>query len=150
MEQSGGSDRAQLLAAARKVGDRLETLALGGDHGVSWIGLVPRGERFWSVAPLGLDLYDGLPGVVLFLAYLGEVGAERRYTALARAGLATLLSEVERARPMLTSIGAFDGWGGVIYALTHLSVLWSEPALLKEAERLVDFLPGPYRDGRRP
>jgi type 2 lantibiotic biosynthesis protein LanM len=139
--QSGGSERAQLLTAARKVGDRLETLALAGDHGASWIGLVPRGERYWSVAPLGLDLYDGLPGVVLFLAYLGEVGAEPRYTTLARAGLATLLREVERARPVLTSVGAFGGWGGVIYALTHLSVLWSEPALLEEAERLVDVLP---------
>jgi type 2 lantibiotic biosynthesis protein LanM len=140
--QSGALDRAQLLAAARKVGDRLETLALGGDHGVSWIGLVPRGERYWSVAPLGLDLYDGLPGVILFLAYLGEVSGERRYTTLARAGLATLRRELERERGTLTSVGAFDGWGGIIYALTHLSILWSNPALLNEADGLVDLLPG--------
>jgi type 2 lantibiotic biosynthesis protein LanM len=32
------------------------------------------------------------------------------------------------------------GWGGVIYTLTHLGVLWNEPALLDEAEAAVERL----------
>jgi type 2 lantibiotic biosynthesis protein LanM len=38
-------------------------------------------------------------------------------------------------------IGAFQGWGGVIYLLTHLSLLWDEPALIAEAEEIVKMLP---------
>src|SRR5262249_34379515 len=63
--------RDQLLAAARAVGDRLEELAVLGADDASWIGVVMAGRRHWNVAPLGGDLYDGLPGVALFLAHLG-------------------------------------------------------------------------------
>ena len=41
----------------------------------------------------------------------------------------------------LKSLGAFTGWGGVIYLFSHLGVLWQEPALFQEAERLVELLP---------
>ena len=48
-----------------------------------WVGLVaPAGEGFWSLLPLGLDLYDGQPGVLLFLAYLGALTGVSRYTSL--------------------------------------------------------------------
>ncbi len=38
-------------------------------------------------------------------------------------------------------MGAFSGWGGPIYVLTHLASLWDDPALLDEAEAIVSFLP---------
>src|SRR6185295_7735022 len=65
-----------LLAAACAVGDRLETLALRDGGSANWIGLTLTGETQWSLLPLGVDLYGGLPGLVLFLAYLGEVTGE--------------------------------------------------------------------------
>ncbi len=130
-----------LLAAARSMGDRLEQLALRGEHDASWLGLTLVNERRWSLAPLGYDLYDGLPGVILFLAYLGAITEEERYTTLARAALTTFQRQLERSQPSITQIGAFNGWGGVIYALTHLSCLWHQPALLSQAEELVRLLP---------
>ena len=88
-----------------------------------------------------MDLYDGLPGVALFLAYLGAITREERYTALAHDALTTLRRQVERGRSFITSIGGFNGWGGMIYTLTHLGTLWDEPALLAEAEAIVEHLP---------
>lgn len=134
-------DPERLLTSARAVGDRLEALALRGEHDVSWIGLRPTDEGHWSLVPLGMDLYDGLPGVALFLAYLGAITQEDRYTALAQAVLVTIRGQVERIHSLVKSIGAFNGWGGVIYALAHLGVLWDEPALLSEADAMVEFLP---------
>jgi len=131
----------RLLAAARAVGDRLQVLALRGEQNVSWIGLTLIDERRWSLVPLGLDLYDGLPGVALFLAYLGAMTSDEGYTILARAALSTIRSQVERRRPSITSIGGFDGWGGVIYTLMHLATLWDEPSLLAEAGALVELVP---------
>lgn len=135
------ASREQLLAAARAIGDRLEALALHGEHDVSWIGLTLTNDCHWSLDPLGIDLYDGLPGVALFLAYLGAITGEERYTALAQAALMTLRRQVERNQSFITSIGGFDGWGGVIYTLTHLGTLWDEQALLGEAEAIVEYLP---------
>jgi type 2 lantibiotic biosynthesis protein LanM len=133
--------RERLVAAARAIGDRLDALALRGDDDVSWIGLTPLNGRHWSVVPVEMDLYNGLPGILLFLARLGETTGEARYTALAEAALTTLRRHVEKRGPELTSIGAFAGWGGVIYTLTHLAALWRRPALVAEAEALVERLP---------
>jgi type 2 lantibiotic biosynthesis protein LanM len=135
------ANRERILAAARAVGDRLEALALYGEHDVTWIGLTPTDERHWSLVPLGPDLYDGLPGVALFLAYLGAVTCEEPYTALAQAALTTLRHQVERRQGFNTAIGGFNGWGGVIYTLTHLAALWDQPVLLAEAEAVVERLP---------
>ena len=135
------ADRERLLAAARAVGDRLETLALRGELDASWIGLKLINERHWSLAPLEPSLYNGLSGVALFLAYLGAITGDERYTNLAQAALATLRAQVESGRSFLSGIGAFSGWGGVIYTLSHLSTLWDQPALLAEAEAVVERLP---------
>jgi type 2 lantibiotic biosynthesis protein LanM len=133
--------REQLLAAARAVGNRLEALALRGEHDASWLGLTLTNERYWSLVPLGVDLYEGLSGVALFLAYLGVITREERYTTLAQATWITLRSQMERSQGFITVVGGFNGWGGMIYTLVHLGMLWDEPGLLVEAEALVDILP---------
>jgi len=131
----------QFLSAARGIGDRIEELALHGDGEVSWIGLVAVDDHQWRLAPLGPDLYDGLAGMVLFLAYLGDVTEDRRYTALANSALQTLRGQTEDNRsPWMT--GGFIGWGGLIYTFSHLASLWSDPSLRAEAERMADRVPG--------
>jgi type 2 lantibiotic biosynthesis protein LanM len=136
-----GDLRARLLDSARAIGDRLDALALRGRDGIAWIGLeMKQGER-WELAPAGIDLYSGLPGLALFLAYLGASTGEARYTNLADAALESLRREIDRARPWHKYIGAFFGWGGAIYTLTHLAALWNRPELLAEAEALVEVLP---------
>ena len=76
-ETEAGSD--SFLAAARAVGDRLASIALRDDQETTWIGLVnPFHERQLLVRPLGLILYDGQPGVLLFLAYLGALTGDAR------------------------------------------------------------------------
>jgi type 2 lantibiotic biosynthesis protein LanM len=132
----------RLLGTARAVGDRLAALAEHGEEGVSWIGLTSqRDERHYSVGPLGTDLYDGLPGVALFLGYLGAMTREACYTALGQATVTELRHQVKQTRSELTAVGGFVGWGGVIYTLTHLGVLWDQPALLADAEAAVGLLP---------
>jgi type 2 lantibiotic biosynthesis protein LanM len=134
-------DRAGLLAAAQAIGDRLASLALRGSDDAAWIGLVFLDQRAWSVGSLGIDLNDGLPGVALFLAHLGAISGEERHTALARAALVALRRAAPREGTARQSIGAFGGWGGMIYALVHLGALWQEPALFAEAEAIVARLP---------
>jgi type 2 lantibiotic biosynthesis protein LanM len=139
------AERDLLLTAARTVGDQLERMAIRGKDDATWTGLAFTNEHHASIVPLGMDLYDGLPGVALFLAYLGALTGEVRYTRLAQAALAGVLHKLERDQsgslPAMTSIGAFQGYGGLIYTLAHLSALWREPELAARAEALVSILP---------
>ena len=131
----------ELLAEACRIGDRLERLALRGPQEVNWLGLAMTSARHGEVTPLGLDLYDGMPGVVLFLAYLGALSGVERYTALAHAACATMRRTVQDNRAELTWVGGFIGWGGVLYTLTHLAALWRQPQILDEAQEIVELLP---------
>lgn len=135
------ADRDQMLDEARAIGDRLDWLALRGERDLTWIGLTATREGYWSLAPLGWDLYGGLPGVALFLAYLGAFTSEQHYTDMARAALETLRHQIEVARSLIKMTGGYNGWGGIIHLLTHLSALWEAPELLDEASRIVELLP---------
>ncbi|MCP6757222.1 MAG: type 2 lanthipeptide synthetase LanM family protein [Fischerella sp. CENA71] len=140
-EIGGKKNREQLLSGAIAIGDRLEELALRGEDDATWLGLNSMGEKQWSILPLKIDLYDGISGIVLFLAYLGELTGEKRYTNLAEAALRTVQGQIERDKGLIESIGAFNGLGGMIYTLTHLGSLWNKPSLLSEAQALAELLP---------
>jgi len=122
----------ELTAAACRIGDRLEDLALGGDE-VSWVGLTPQDEKIWNLAPLEIDFYDGLPGVIFYLAYLGKISGNVRYTKLAQSALRSL-RRLMAERSGLSLVGAFIGWGGLIYCYSHLAELWQDEQLFVEAE----------------
>lgn len=128
---------ATFLARARAIGDHLAGLAhRHGDHAV-WIGLGLDEKESWSLAPLTMHLYDGHAGLALFFAYLGQLTAEESYTKLAEATLATTLAQAEPLTATFPYVGGFNGWGGLIYTLTHLGKLWQQPALWAKAADLV-------------
>ncbi|MFY0565278.1 type 2 lanthipeptide synthetase LanM family protein [Archangium lansingense] len=130
----------RLMAAARSVGDRLLTLASSDEGMLGWMGLRQDDFQSWSFSPLTLDLYGGMSGVALFLAQLGQLSGEERFTRVARNASDTLRRVAERSRTRMKVLGGFEGWGGVIYMMTHLGVLLDEPALLAEAESHVEPL----------
>lgn len=128
--------REELLAAAARIGDRLELLALRGSSDAHWYTAQTVGQsKHWSLQPARLDLYFGIPGIALFLACLGEVTGEGRFAEIARAAAVTLRGQIEQDQT-LAEIGAYSGWGGVVWVLTHLGVLWDDEELLREAERI--------------
>jgi lantibiotic modifying enzyme len=93
-----------------------------------------------AAAPAAADLYDGLPGIALFLGHLGAVtGDARLQEELSRLAVIELLktpSLRERGRPA----GAFAGLGGVIYVLAHLSQFMPDLSCADIAEELARLL----------
>jgi type 2 lantibiotic biosynthesis protein LanM len=133
--------RKYLLAAAEAVGKRLGELVVHGENDAGWVGLeFDSSKDKVYLMPLGIDLYDGLPGIVLFLSYLGAATQKKHYTELARATLLNMRYQIEQNSSM-TKIGAFVGWGGLVYTLTHIGVLWKEPSLIEEAEKITTRIP---------
>lgn len=135
-------DRLDRWAGA--VGDRLAGYVLEQGDDIGWWGL--HKTRSWSVATAGANLFDGLPGITLFFAYLGRRTGDDRYTRLAQRTLGALRRQLEGLENPLASVGAFDGWGGVLYLLGHLAALWQRPDLLAEARthqaRLPELIEG--------
>lgn len=134
---------ARLLDGACALGDELALTAIHGAGRAGWLGLTRVREREWTLQPAGLDLYDGLPGITLFLAHLDALTGERRYQRLAEAALHNiqmLLKHPHKPEAM-QNIGAFEGWGGLIYLFAHLGSLWGKPALFQEAAELTGLLP---------
>jgi type 2 lantibiotic biosynthesis protein LanM len=138
LPEAGPAGRDRFLAAARKIGDRLARLAVEQGGIVTWfhLDLRPGG---WLMEPMPVDLYDGLCGLALFLAHLGALSGEERYERLARLALSTARQRHAAFPEPLP--GAFNGWGGLVYTLTHLGRLWGEPGLLDEAVALVAGMP---------
>ncbi|MFL6094728.1 MAG: type 2 lanthipeptide synthetase LanM family protein [Blastococcus sp.] len=142
-------DRDRLLALAGDLGRRLDQLALQNSAGAHWLGVGPLDEYTWGVHPSGIDLYAGTSGITLFLAYLGAVTGEPSPTVLARRAVTSLRAQLEAwletgnedwgGSP--PTVGPYDGLGSIVFLLTHLGVLWAEPQLLREAEKVVDQLP---------
>lgn len=120
---------------------RLLAMAHHGPDGYSWIGLQAHFEGYWTLDSLGVDLYCGLPGIALFLAYLGRCTGDSSYTAAARLTLESAQRQWREHPSAVAGVGAFDGWGGILYTITHLAALWDDRDLVAEAERIVELLP---------
>lgn len=126
------------LHQALEIGRLLERTALQNEGACTWLTLGRIDSDNWKIEPCGLDLYGGIPGIALFLAYLGYVSGEERYTRLAEAAIAAIVREMESVSP--TGLGLFTGGGGVVYALTHVGVLWQDQVLLGLAGQYADLL----------
>ena len=144
-------ERDRLYAAAFHVAERLAETALLGDEDVTWLGLESLLDESWDIGPLGMDLYGGIPGIGLFLAHAGDCFGDERFTELARRVHNAMSRDIEEAREEAIEagqeevsdlgIGAFEGWGGLLYALTHLGILWKDPEILAQAGNLLDLFP---------
>lgn len=137
-QTSGHVTSEMLLEEARAIGDRLMKLALAQSGRVSWPGVSETNERGWHLLPAGPDLANGLPGIALFLAYLGHVSGNRHYTRLARLTWRTIEARFCKKRQYLHlgAIGAFHGSGSFLYLLSHLGALWHAPVLLQQAQTM--------------
>jgi lantibiotic modifying enzyme len=85
-----------------------------------------------------------LPGIALFLAHLGKLTGEERWTVLARSAVAAFLRYLadayeEEELDTLSPIGAFNGLGGQLYALAHLGTLWQDERLIQAAGQCVEI-----------
>jgi type 2 lantibiotic biosynthesis protein LanM len=126
---------------AVRVGDRLLRLAIKGKGNLTWNTVVPVGEDRSAISPVSLDLYDGLPGIVLFLAYLGRETGLGRFTDAARAAAETQRRLLDHPAMKISSAGGFTGAGGLIYAMTNLGTLWNDREWIQRAVGMAEGVP---------
>ncbi|HEX8411895.1 MAG TPA: type 2 lanthipeptide synthetase LanM family protein [Thermoanaerobaculia bacterium] len=131
----------ELLALACRAGDRVIERAFTNEREALWLTLDYRDPNGWQLVPSAPDAYLGLSGIAFFLGYLGAATGEARYTEVARKALVAQRLQIAADPKLVNGIGAFNGWGGIIYTLAHLGRLWKDDALLDEAESYAARLP---------
>ncbi|MGQ5639975.1 MULTISPECIES: type 2 lanthipeptide synthetase LanM family protein [unclassified Streptomyces] len=153
-------DASRLLAAACGIADEIVARAVRGGGRTNWLGLERVSGPHWAVLPMGAGLAQGYCGVALFLAQADALTGAGRYAALAREAVRPLPSLLKAlaADPDLGAAagpGAYDGLGGILYALPRLSVLLDEdltdclPDALTALGNAVSACPDPGLAGGR-
>jgi len=140
------------LEYAQKIGDLLLRTAIREKGTASWLVVESKEgfetpEGIASLPVVSGCLYNGLPGIILFLAHLGKQTRDERYTRLAKECLKTLELRLERDGGMRMSsnaFGAFSGWGGYVYLYSQLGLLWQGQESLVRASQCVSEMEKHY------
>lgn len=124
----------QFIQQAIDIGDRLLESAFWGDklEDVNWIGIGASLNDRWLFTPLDASLYDGVLGVAMFYAYLGEISKNEKYTQVAKSAVQSALDFLKKYDG-LGSLSAFNGYASVAYVFSHLAVLWDDDTYLQKA-----------------
>lgn len=133
----------ELVAEAELIMAEIQRQAIhDSDKGYSyWIGLLysVQLERY-QLQPMGVNLYDGSPGIALLAGALFKVTQNPDYKKISISSLQGILEilnlneryQCEFARD--TGIGGGIGLGGIIYTLTKLGILLEESDLIDAAK----------------
>lgn len=137
---NGPSMRSAILAGARDAAEHIVEVAIRSGPGAAWIGLDWLGDSEVSqLVPLGFDLYNGAPGISLFLAAYANVTGDTVASKLSVEGLAPLRSHLKGANAARLArglgLGGASGLGSIVYALSAIGDLLGKDELLTDALR---------------
>jgi type 2 lantibiotic biosynthesis protein LanM len=127
----------QLISTATRIGERICDIAIRDGERATWLipAFADTDRLVTTVA--GYNLYDGLPGIALFLGHLGSITGKVRFNHIAIAAMSEALAQYKAADRDASFAGAFDGIGGLAYALTQLASLVDRPEWLGDATRML-------------
>lgn len=142
---TAGSQQKTFEQAVDDIAESIMSAAIEGETSAAWIGLDwLRDSDVCQLAPLGGDIYNGAPGVSLFLACHARTLGANRSAALARKGIAALREDLlgmgrGRAARALGP-GGSSGLGSVVYAFTAISTLLHDRKLLQDTVQISELL----------
>jgi type 2 lantibiotic biosynthesis protein LanM len=144
VDQTGTPTREELVAAAAAIAEEIAKAAIRRAGAGAWIGLGSVAASDVSqLTVLGHDLYSGNAGIALFFAAHAKTGCESS-AEHALAAVAYLRSELKSRNAShlarVLGVGGATGLGSIVYALTAMSRLLSDDALLVDAHRTATLL----------
>ena len=129
---------------SEKIGDYLiDTSFVGGGNDISWMDMNIIGEKTndWNMVPIGLDLYSGISGILIFFIYLFKETNKERYLQVIKQCYETIknyFNKKEKFSEFNEKIlfGGFSGETPIIYSLIILEKELGEFFDLNEIESM--------------
>lgn len=128
----------ELIAEATAIADELKARVIYTEDGsAGWIAPQIQADRY-ILQPLRLDLYQGVAGLLVFLAALERVTGDGTYRELIQAAAFPLKDAITTASMSTLAqngynLGAYTGIGSFVYAFTRISEFLDEPTWLEDA-----------------
>ncbi|MWA04370.1 hypothetical protein F8568_029125 [Actinomadura sp. LD22] len=132
-----------LLRDALGIARRLDAAAVRSGDRIGWLGIEVVDARTRRVAPAGLDLYGGLPGIGLFLTYLSAVTGEPWAGRLAERVADEVAARLAAASAVRGAVPPL----GPVYHLAHAAAVHGRRDLAEAARDALLPPPGPPRPG---
>jgi type 2 lantibiotic biosynthesis protein LanM len=136
--QGGAPMREEFVAEAAAIADAIANAAIRRNGVEAWIGLGSLATSDVSqLAVLGHDLYSGNAGIAVFFAAHAKATNSESSAEHALAAAAYLRSELKSRNAShvarVLGAGGATGMGSIVYALTAMSRLMGDDALLADA-----------------
>jgi type 2 lantibiotic biosynthesis protein LanM len=133
------------VSEANRIAAELSARAIRRGTSAAWMGLDWLGDaEVYQLASLGPDLYNGLPGVGVFLAAHAKVFGQASSAELARAGVVYLrkrLKDRNAARLARSlGIGGAAGLGSIAYGFALMSASLNDDTLLADAHAATQLI----------
>ena len=133
------------IQQALAIAERIEEKSIRAPDGSSsWITQVYNMDsQFWQLQPIGINFYDGICGIALFLATLQEVTGETRYRELLASVLKVLRhfsSPPIRSHLAYESVGAGLGSSSLAYSLARVGSLLKDEALIHSGFEIAELI----------
>jgi len=134
--------KGKILEAALKLAEELQATKIRGpDATVTWIAPQAMAEaQRYQLQRLDLGFFDGLPGLILFLAAAGSVTGDNALKQTALEALETprrMMAEKPQMDRFIgqCGLGVGQGFGGVLYAMQKSSGFLQRPEISEEARQ---------------
>lgn len=126
----------EILNEVRLIAGTICDCAFIDDKKIDWIGLAQSDYGCSRLSAVGIDLYDGISGIGLFLSYAGARLGDDRFLGAAR--LCGLVAREFLRRDSTFVGGGYNGRSSIAYGLTHIAMVLKEQAWL---DQVIETLP---------
>jgi len=139
-------NEAKLMESAMQIAHILQSEAIfSKDGSCSWMSAGIIGTNRYRIQPMSMFLYDGIPGVVLFLSALYTVTADPQIKRLVDATIKSLRQVIDNMHQYsvyasVSPIGITSGISSVIYTLLKLSTFLGDPSFIVDAKKISDMV----------
>ncbi len=110
----------EMLEASVDCGRTVLAASVHSEKEIAWLAATATAQRSTSMIVCGLDLYEGLSGIAVFLGELYEVTGEKEFKEGAIRCVDTIRCRLQNERSGL-GVGGGTGVGGILYAMSRLS-----------------------------
>lgn len=116
-----------------------DSVVISGED-ITWDNIVYYDDKTWKLAPMGLELYDGLAGIAVFFASLCTTCSTEKYQKLFKLTCNKLFAYTDQNRDFaqgtqINNSGLLKGEGSILYAYLLLYKITGEQKFLFYAEK---------------
>jgi type 2 lantibiotic biosynthesis protein LanM len=128
--------REQLLAESVKVADYIIESIHCNDDTCNWLVFKAANleAKEYRISEAFYDLFSGMPGEILFFAYLHRVTGNEKYKTISHKALHYLEKRIDEAKNSIKVLGLYAGWGSIIDLYTKLGNLYNKGLYFNKIE----------------